>query len=118
MAKFRFDTPEEKASLVARAKALKPRGVANVVATSLGWAVPQINGNLELLVSFSGLDELLGDVTPEVIDPTPLEVKPEVVVEEKVEEKPEVKVEVKPEVVEAPKKKGGRPPKVHTETAQ
>ena len=105
MANFKHETPEEKARLKERAEILKPRNVSNLVATELGWAQSRPNGTLELLVSFRGLDALLGDVEPEVIDETPIEVTVEAHVEAPVEEAP-----AEEPVVVAPKK-AGRPKK-------
>jgi hypothetical protein len=117
MANFKFDSKEEKVRLKARAEALKPK-VANVVATALGWAQSRPNGTLELLVSFRGLDELLGDMEPEAVDPNPVEVNVLISVEADIEKVPETveppvtKEEEDEPVVVAPPKKGGRPKKV------
>lgn len=77
MAKFRFDNKEEKKALQKRAEALKPKAIG-VVATAQGWSQPRPNGTMELLVSFAGLDELLGDmeteVVEQVVDPEPVQV--------------------------------------------
>lgn len=121
MAKTKFDTAEAKKRLQERAEKLKPK-VVGVIATERGWAVAQPNGTLELLVSYGGLDALLGDVTPEFVgEPIdfilPTET-PEVAFQPEVTEAPkeEVKVEEtpaeEPKVEEpevAPKKKPGRP---------
>lgn len=113
MARFNFATQEEKEGLKARAEKLRPLNVFNLVATARGWEQSRPNGTLELLVSFAGLDELLGDVEPVVVEGAPVEVvvapEPEIKPEPEVKEEP--KVEEQP-VVEAPKKKGGRPKKV------
>lgn len=114
MANFKHETPEEKARLKARAEAIKPKNVANVVATDMGWCHPRPNGTLELLVSFRGLDELLGDVEPDIVDPAPIEVNVLISVEHDIEipEQKPAKEEVKeePEPVVVPKK-AGRPRK-------
>jgi hypothetical protein len=67
---IKYETQEHKLRLQARANSLKP-SVATVIATSRGWEVPQARGTMELLVSFPGLDALLGDNTPElvIVDP-------------------------------------------------
>lgn len=127
MANFKFETKAEKQRLQERAQLLKPKA-NNIVATELGWSQSRPNGTLELLVSFRGLDELLGDIDVEVTDETPVEVRislediheeapvteaaPEAAAETATEtETPAVEdEEAEPVVVIA--KKGGRPKKV------
>lgn len=119
MAKFKFETKEEKQALKARAENLKPKNVANLVATDRGWAQARPNGNLEILVSFHGLDELLGDIEPEIVDETPVEVNVLISVEHDIEKQDdpeqtpavEVKEEVKPVEPVVMHKKAGRPAK-------
>lgn len=70
MTKFKFDSQEDKESLIECAKLLKPYGV-DTVATADGWSVQQNNGTFETLVSFKGLDELLAveeTISPELSD--------------------------------------------------
>lgn len=115
MAKVKYDTPEEKQRLIDRAIALRPN-VANVVATDKGWAVPQHNGTMELLVSFGKLDELLGSEEP-VVEGEPLELHIEAPAAEEAHpeasEEPleDAKEEVKVEPAKKGKPGGGRPAK-------
>lgn len=113
MAKFKFDSKEEKVRLQERAQSLKPKA-NNIVATELGWCQSRPNGTLEVLVSFAGLDSLLGDIDVEVTDEAPIEIR--ISTETIPDETPTPVVEaVKEEVKEEtphPHKKGGRPKKV------
>ena len=68
MTQIKYDTAEELANLQRRAMVLKPK-LPSVIATSLGWEQPRPNGTLELIVSFKGLDELLGIETANEDDP-------------------------------------------------
>jgi hypothetical protein len=109
MAKFKFDSKEEKVRLQERAQSLKPKA-NNIVATELGWCQSRPNGTLEVLVSFAGLDTLLGDIDVEVTDEAPIEIR--ISLEDVVdEEETASEVEEAEPVVVAPKK-GGRPKKV------
>lgn len=95
----RFTPVDDADKEVMKARALKQKpNVKNVVATEKGWAVPHNNGTLELLVSFAGLDALLGDLSTD----QDKEAEPVVVEPEAVEET----------TAEPVKKKGGRPKKV------
>jgi hypothetical protein len=103
MANTNYETPEDKQRLQERALALKPKQLG-VIATELGWAVPQARGTLELLVSFKNLDELLGDAVSEVEqDGEPIVIAPEAVAEVPPAPVPEAPV------APAPKKPGPKP---------
>jgi hypothetical protein len=103
MAKTKYDTPEDKQRLQERALALKPKQLG-VIATELGWAIPQARGTLELLVSFKNLDELLGDAVSEVEQTgEPIVIAPEVIAEVPAAPVPEVPV------APAPKRPGPKP---------
>lgn len=107
MANFKYDNHEDKKRLKDRALALKPRPATNVIATDMGWSHARPNGTMELLVSFKGLDALLGDVEPEVIDPNPVEVNVSIPVEASDAETEAKESDSAPVV-----KKAGRPKKV------
>jgi hypothetical protein len=115
MARFAYVNQEEKEALKARALKSKPNAF-NLVATERGWEQSRPNGTLELLVSFAGLDELLGDVAPTEVVGEPVEVVvPAEEVKEEVVQEPVVEVKEEPKAEEpapAPKKTGGRPKKV------
>lgn len=105
MSRFTPIDAADKEAMKARALALKPRAL-NVVASAQGWSQVRPNGSLELLVSYRGLDELLGDATSDQ-DSTaePVEVAAEeVAVEDTV-------ADAAPEPAAAPKK-AGRPKRV------
>lgn len=121
MARFTPDNEEHKQAMIERALKLKPRHNGPIVATERGWMTPHANGYLELLVSFAGLDELLGSASTadQEVEAEPVEVQAEPateVVEETIEEASEKASEE--QVTEAPKKKGGRPPKKVAEAAE
>lgn len=133
MAKTNYDSIEEKQNLQARALMLKPT-VTGVIATDRGWAIPQSRGTMELLVSFGGLDQLLGDEIsqteqvgePIVVVATP---EPEILTEEIVtptnetesettDDTPvEMEDETEPDgsVIKVPKKRGPKPKVAVTE---
>jgi hypothetical protein len=120
MSGFNYETQEDKDNAKARAESLKPK-VANVVATEMGWCVPQSNGNMEVLVRFHNLDSLLGDLEPkaaEIVD-GPLEVVVPVEAETTKEESEEVSEnpmgEEDAETTE-PKKRGRKPKTVEEGT--
>lgn len=110
----RFVTADNIEGLKARAESLRPRA-PNVVATARGWEQARPNGSLELLVSFAGLDSLLGEAEPAVGEP--VEVVVPAVQEESASVEGDAEVaqeEAKDEAVEesAAVKKAGRPKKV------
>lgn len=112
MARFTPADDADKEILKARALKQKPN-VKLVVATARGWEVPHNNGTMEILVSFKGLDELLGDLSSDQ------DKEADPVVIEAIEEIQETKQEEQTadEAVPA-KKKGGRPKKVETATEE
>lgn len=82
MAKFHFETKEEQAAAIERAKSLKPN-VDNVYANEHGYVVDGFRGSQEVLVSFKNLHTLLAledSFKKETTDsePTPEPVKEEV----------------------------------------
>jgi len=112
----RFVTADNIEGLKARAESLRPRA-PNVVATARGWEQARPNGSLELLVSFAGLDSLLGEAEPAVGEPVEVVVPAVQVQEESASVEGDAEVaqeEAKDEAVEesAPVKKAGRPKKV------
>lgn len=143
------ETQEHLEALKSRALVMKPN-IPNVIATSMGWGQPRQNGTIELLVSFGGLDSLLG-LESQLVDDEPLAVNimSDLAIESPVLddsdddlpppnklaasiltapienvgvkdeaalkaflEQSKVDEDDEEEVVEAPKKKGGRPKKV------
>ncbi len=116
MARFAPESEADKQALKERALKLKPKYVNNVVATDKGWANPRPSGYLELLVSFAGLDALLGDVAEDQdISAEPIEVKADIVDSNEQTHEESAESEQQEEVVEETaqaKKKGGRPKKV------
>lgn len=109
MARFSPQSEADKQALIARANALKPRYLAGVIATDKGWAQVRPSGYVEVLVCFAGLDELLGS---EATADQDVAAAPVEVAAEPAPAADEEKVEEAAPVVEAPKKKGGRPKKV------
>lgn len=94
-----------KEGLKARALGMKPK-LPNVIATARGWEQTRPSGAFEILVSFKGLDELLGDNSgDQVADAAPVEVIAEPApVEDAAPDSGDTSTE-------APKKKAGRPKK-------
>lgn len=60
MAKFNFNSNEERDRVIKRALSLKPK-MEGVYATKSGYVIDRNNGTTELLVSFRNLDELLAE---------------------------------------------------------
>jgi hypothetical protein len=117
MARFTPENEADKQALIARALKLKPRHQGNIVATDKGWSIPHANGYMELLVSFAGLDSLLGEesTADQDVSAEPVEVQAESVPVETTDVQEDASTE---STEEAPvKKKGGRPKKVVEEKA-
>lgn len=116
MGRFTPVDDADKAALKERALKLKPRYVANVVATPLGWGQTRPNGSTEILVCFHGLDELLGDAsTDQDVTAEPVEVTAEPAPAE--DEVADQATEEQAATEETPKKKGGRPKKADVAAA-
>lgn len=120
MSRFTAIDAADKAALKARALSLKPRAL-NVVATALGWSQSRPNGQLELLVSFRDLDDLLGDLSSDQeATAEPITVTPEAAPVEPVVEAPVADATTDTTATDdtaAAPKKAGRPKKVDTTVA-
>lgn len=83
MKQVTHETTEQLQALQNRALVLKPN-LPNVIATSMGWSQPRPNGTLELLVSFGGLDEILGlsADTQDSDDPIAVEIMSDLAIED------------------------------------
>lgn len=120
MARFIPDNEADKQALIERALKLKPRHQGVIVATDKGWATPHSNGYVELLVSFAGLDALLGEAATADQDASaePVEVEGESAVEEATDSQEPAAEETETEEAAPAKKKGGRPKKVVAESTE